>query len=210
MSSTPNFRRWIWMSRGSERRKQAARTWFRRPDLNAIMRRVRDSRGEAGTQAEAEAAKTDFIAAARRAAQAAAAEADAIKRNAAAPEVAGKGILCRRHQARRKPILMAAVAVMIALTGLQLASLSSRPDQSCRRRSHTSSSDATEGEAAGSQQLSGQSTTEESSAVRQAEQNLSTGETAQTAAADQGEPMAGSPAVDPASLWKISKRWRQR
>ena len=51
------------------------------PDLNAIMRRVRDERGQPVKHSETDAAKSDFIAAARRAAQAAAAEAEVLKRN---------------------------------------------------------------------------------------------------------------------------------
>ena len=50
------------------------------PDLNAIMKRVRDERGPPVRAGKADAAKSDFIAAARRAAQAAAAEAEVLKR----------------------------------------------------------------------------------------------------------------------------------
>ena len=55
------------------------------PDLNAIMRRVRDERGQPAKNSEADAAKSDFIAAARRAAQAAAAEAEVMKRHPISP-----------------------------------------------------------------------------------------------------------------------------
>lgn len=90
------------------------------PDLNAIMRRVRDERGQPTTPAEAEVAKADFIAAARRAAQAAAAEADVLKKqsNLSGPVKALR--LGDLLKARRKPILMAAAAIMMALAGLQL------------------------------------------------------------------------------------------
>ena len=91
------------------------------PDLNAIMKRVRDERGQpAARQDGTEVAKADFIAAARRAAQAAAAEADALKRQST---VAGPVRALRIGdllKARRKPILMAAAAIMMALAGLQL------------------------------------------------------------------------------------------
>ncbi len=50
------------------------------PDLNAIIKRVRDERGQPVKQSDTDAAKSDFIAAARRAAQAAAAEAEVLKR----------------------------------------------------------------------------------------------------------------------------------
>lgn len=92
------------------------------PDLSRIMKRVREERGAQPAKAEdAEAAKSDFIAAARRAAQAAAAEAEVLKRHS---EIAGGGRgfkLGELLKARRKPILMGAVAIMIALTGLQLS-----------------------------------------------------------------------------------------
>lgn len=89
------------------------------PDLNAIMRRVRDERGIPGKGAEAEAAKSDFIAAARRAAQAAAAEAEVMKR-APAPKAKGaKGSVTSLFRNRRKPVLMGVAAVLIALAALQ-------------------------------------------------------------------------------------------
>lgn len=88
------------------------------PDLNAIMKRVRDERA-GPRQAESDAGKADFIAAARRAAQAAAAEAEVLKTSSG--EAGAKGGFGELFKARRKPILMAAVAVMIALAGLQLS-----------------------------------------------------------------------------------------
>jgi localization factor PodJL len=90
------------------------------PDLNAIMRRVRDERAGPARQAEPDVAKSDFIAAARRAAQAAAAEAEVLK-TSSDKAGANKSKIGDAMKARRKPILMAAVAVMIALAGLQLS-----------------------------------------------------------------------------------------
>ncbi|MFU0503981.1 peptidoglycan-binding protein [Pseudaminobacter sp. NGMCC 1.201702] len=90
------------------------------PDLNAIMKRVRAERGQPAQQGESEAAKSDFIAAARRAAQAAAAEAETLKRQS---DIKGPVRALRIGdllKARRKPILMAAAAIMLALAGLQL------------------------------------------------------------------------------------------
>ncbi len=90
------------------------------PDLNAIMRRVRDERGETVRANEPDASKSDFIAAARRAAQAAAAEADAAKRSSdlKGPVRALRiGDLIKK---RRKSVLMAVGAVMLALAGMQL------------------------------------------------------------------------------------------
>jgi localization factor PodJL len=91
------------------------------PDLNAIMRRVRDERAGPGRVENADAAKADFIAAARRAAQAAAAEAEVLKAKSDRAAPGGKSGLMNLLTARRKPILMAAVAVMIALAGIQLS-----------------------------------------------------------------------------------------
>lgn len=89
------------------------------PDLNAIMRRVRDERARPVRGAAADASRADFIAAARRAAQAAAAEAGTMKSRQAAgteKEKTGAGSFFRN---RRKPLLMGAAAILIALAALQ-------------------------------------------------------------------------------------------
>lgn len=90
------------------------------PDLHAIMRRVREERNNPAGQTGTDAAKADFIAAARRAAQAAAAEAEILKRHSD-----GKGPLRRFSigsfvKTRRTPMLLAATAIMVVLAGLQL------------------------------------------------------------------------------------------
>ncbi|RWB34658.1 MAG: peptidoglycan-binding protein, partial [Mesorhizobium sp.] len=90
------------------------------PDLNAIMKRVRDERGPPVRAGNPDASKADFIAAARRAAQAAAAEADALKRQSTMSGPVKALRIGDLLKARRKPILMAAAAVMLALAGLQL------------------------------------------------------------------------------------------
>jgi len=90
------------------------------PDLSTIMKRVRDERAKPLQQTEGEAAKSDFIAAARRAAQAAAAEAEAQKKGIDITGVrksSGLGRILKNH---RKAALMAAGGVVIALAGLQL------------------------------------------------------------------------------------------
>jgi localization factor PodJL len=91
------------------------------PDLSAIMKRVRDERAPAARSGEPDAAKSDFIAAARRAAQAAAAEAEILKKQAdmkgSEPGKFGLGGLLR---SRRKTLLMAAAATILAIAGLQL------------------------------------------------------------------------------------------
>ncbi|AEH90976.1 peptidoglycan-binding protein [Mesorhizobium opportunistum] len=90
------------------------------PDLNAIMKRVRDERGQPAKLSDSDASKSDFIAAARRAAQAAAAEADALKRQSTMKGPVKALRIGDLLKARRKPILMAAAAIMLALAGLQL------------------------------------------------------------------------------------------
>lgn len=93
----------------------------RAPDLNAIMSRVREDR-DATSRSDTEAARSDFIAAARRAAQAAAAEAEVLKRQAdTGRNAAGRSRLRDMLKARKKPILMAAAAIVVALAGLQLS-----------------------------------------------------------------------------------------
>ncbi len=90
------------------------------PDLNAIMKRVREERGQTAKAGDTDVAKSDFIAAARRAAQAAAAEAETNKLGIGTPRTAGRTKLGDIFRKRRKPLLMAATAIMIVLAGLQL------------------------------------------------------------------------------------------
>ncbi|KAB2955178.1 MAG: peptidoglycan-binding protein [Rhizobiaceae bacterium] len=90
------------------------------PDVEAIMKRVRGERPQAGRQGEAETARSDFIAAARRAAQAAAAEAGTIRRSEQSSDAKKSSGIANLLRRRRKPILMGAVAIMLALAGLQL------------------------------------------------------------------------------------------
>ncbi len=90
------------------------------PDLSAIMKRVREERGKPASPQESEAARSDFIAAARRAAQAAAAEAETLKRQSTVKGPVKALRIGDLLKARRKPILMAAGAIMLALAGLQL------------------------------------------------------------------------------------------
>ncbi|HHZ09977.1 MAG TPA: peptidoglycan-binding protein [Rhizobiales bacterium] len=90
------------------------------PDVEAIMKRVRGERPRTGHQGEAETARSDFIAAARRAAQAAAAEAGTIRRGEQGSDAKKPSGIAELLRSRRKPILMGAVAIMLALAGLQL------------------------------------------------------------------------------------------
>ncbi|HTV70198.1 MAG TPA: peptidoglycan-binding protein [Rhizobiaceae bacterium] len=90
------------------------------PDLSAIMRRVRDERGQPVRQGDTDTAKSDFIAAARRAAQAAAAEAEIAKRGSSGSGAGKVSSLGGLFNIRRKPVLMAAAAILIALAALQL------------------------------------------------------------------------------------------
>lgn len=88
------------------------------PDLNAIIRRVREE--HAGKAGGSETAKSDFIAAARRAAQAAAAEAQTTGIGGEKSAAGGKLKIGEMFKARRKTVLMAATALMVVLAGLQL------------------------------------------------------------------------------------------
>lgn len=90
------------------------------PDLNAIMRRVRDERSQPARVNETDTAKADFIAAARRAAQAAAAEADALKRSSDLKGPVRALRIGDLVKTRRKSVLMGVGAVMLALAGMQL------------------------------------------------------------------------------------------
>lgn len=86
------------------------------PDLNAIMRRVRDERSPR-VASEAETARSDFIAAARRAAQAAAAEAEIMKKKSSDAGSTSRRLgLGQILRGRRKAALMA-VAGFIVIAG---------------------------------------------------------------------------------------------
>ena len=89
------------------------------PDLNTIMKRVRDER-RTKTDGSDDTSKSDFLAAARRAAQAAAADSDILKKRSDVSNAAGKGGLIELFNKQRKPILMVALAAMVALTVFQM------------------------------------------------------------------------------------------
>jgi localization factor PodJL len=94
-------------------------------DLSAIMRRVREERaGAVGTSPvpadDADNGKSDFIAAARRAARAAAADATVASRSDAVKGTDSKSSLGSMLASRRKPILMGAGAILLALLALPL------------------------------------------------------------------------------------------
>ena len=90
------------------------------PDLQEIMKRVRKERTQPAKPTESNASQSDFIAAARRAAQAAAAEAEVLKKKSESEGESGRFQAREFLKLKRKPILMAAAAIMIALAGLQL------------------------------------------------------------------------------------------
>lgn len=91
------------------------------PDLNSILKRVRDDRREMQLAGDTSNGKADFIAAARRAAQAAASEVEKQQRSVTVDaEIAGEPAKRSFLARRRKPILLAIGAIMIAIAGLQL------------------------------------------------------------------------------------------
>ncbi|MCW4116967.1 peptidoglycan-binding protein [Aurantimonas sp. MSK8Z-1] len=86
------------------------------PNVAALLERVRAER-----QGEPQpAGKADFIAAARRAALAAAAEAQSLRTDPQEPETGSGRSLSERLSHRRKPILMAVGAVLLALMALPM------------------------------------------------------------------------------------------
>jgi len=89
------------------------------PDLNAIMKRVRTEAGRTAQSGDADTAKADFIAAARRAAQAAAADAETRKKSVAGGESKGSKLagIFSRH---RKSMLVAAGGVVLMIAAMQL------------------------------------------------------------------------------------------
>ena len=92
------------------------------PDLNSIMKRVREERQSRNdTGAVDGVVKSDLIAAARRAAQAAAAEAEILKKASGKTDAADKAGLSTLLSRQRKPILMAIGALTIALLGMQFS-----------------------------------------------------------------------------------------
>lgn len=91
------------------------------PDLNAILRRVRDEKKTTVRPETDDAAKSDFIAAARRAAQAAAAEAEILKkRQGDASEDAGGFGIKRFLKRSKKPLVVMLGAGIVAAGGYQV------------------------------------------------------------------------------------------
>ena len=107
------------------------------PDLSAIMKRVRDERRQPSKADEMDAAKSDFIAAARRAAQAAAAEAEILKRSTDVKTNANRLQVGSLFHAKRKTILLSATAIMLALAGVQLGKTFLADDNEMARRDAT-------------------------------------------------------------------------
>ncbi|WAP67835.1 peptidoglycan-binding protein [Jiella pelagia] len=90
------------------------------PDIVSLIERVRAQ--QAGRAADDTSGKADFIAAARRAALAAAAEADAMRNTPEADgEAEGKEGIVDKLQRRRKPILLAVSAILLAVLASQMA-----------------------------------------------------------------------------------------
>ncbi|RWD83177.1 SEL1-like repeat protein [Mesorhizobium sp.] len=182
------------------------------PDLNAIMKRVRDERGPPVRAGNPDASKSDFIAAARRAAQAAAAEADALKRQSTMSGPVKALRIGDLLKARRKPILMAAAAVMLALAGLQLgkaffsdpveiASNDAAPIVAAQPAETTSAGTASEPKK--DAQTAAAQDSAPARAVRQAEPSESIAEddmpaqAARAALSDAGTPIGTAPEVEP-------------
>lgn len=94
------------------------------PDLNAIMRRVRDEHERPVQDSEVEIAKSDFIAAARRAAQAAAADAEVNKSGGAdIDDDTGRRGIGRFFRPKRKTALLALGTAIVVVGGLQFGNV---------------------------------------------------------------------------------------
>ena len=89
------------------------------PDLNSIMKRVREERQTRSDPGSENVVKSDLIAAARRAAQAAAAEAEILKKASGKADPTSKASVGELLTRQRKPIFMAIGALIVALAGLQ-------------------------------------------------------------------------------------------
>lgn len=89
------------------------------PDIASLIERVRQQQQAAERTGSSQANKSDFIAAARKAAMAAAAEADALRleHEHAGADTAGSQTRAKR---RRKPILMAVGAVLVAMMAVPI------------------------------------------------------------------------------------------
>lgn len=92
------------------------------PDLGSIMARMQEDKHGASGGGNADTAKSDFIAAARRAAQAAAAEAETHRSRTERGGTGGRFKAIEILQQKRKPILIGASVLLIALAGVQLTS----------------------------------------------------------------------------------------
>ena len=90
------------------------------PDLGSIMAKVNEERNDGAGTRDLDAAKSDFIAAARRAAQAAAAEAETSRIRMDAGRSGKRHRAVQFLQEKRKPILIGASVLLIALAGVQL------------------------------------------------------------------------------------------
>ncbi|MCE7029382.1 peptidoglycan-binding protein [Jiella avicenniae] len=89
------------------------------PDIVSLIERVRAQ--QAGRASEEDTGKADFIAAARRAALAAAAEADAMRNASDDEEIDGNEGFVAKVRRRRKPILLAVSAILLAVLASQMA-----------------------------------------------------------------------------------------
>ncbi len=117
------------------------------PDLNAIMRRVREERNTGKPAAPDESGKHEFLIAARRHAKAAAAEAELLSREEKnKPQKGGAKLDAKAFLAKRKkPLTMAAYAILLAAAGLGLTKIYfSGEDQPAAKTAIDSSTGAAE------------------------------------------------------------------
>lgn len=99
------------------------------PDVRKILERVRANQAADGRGKPSDAGKSDFIAAARRAARMAAEESDTISRLAPEKKATGSGAAASAFGRHRRPILMAVGAILLAIMSYPLVNTLVRGDE---------------------------------------------------------------------------------
>ncbi len=99
------------------------------PDVRKILERVRASQAADGRGKPSDAGKSDFIAAARRAARMAAEETDTLARLAPEKKATGSGAAASTFGRHRRPILMAVGAILLAIMSYPLVNTLVRGDK---------------------------------------------------------------------------------
>lgn len=93
------------------------------PDLDSILKKVRDQRAGSGNKNTTKTAPADLLASARKAAKAAASEAETLKAEAETNnELGGSGLSSLFTRAKR-PLMLAAIGAIVVIAGIQLSGM---------------------------------------------------------------------------------------